>query len=204
MIKISLLLLIACFVGSCGKAPSMKPYQSSSAYPLTGKSNQEIFKLKYDNRLYLNCRIRVSNGQKVRITNGFADEFTWNILGELSLLRVLNYLMDDEMVIVVRMAEIIKVEDQLSHRGEDGREYYMEHSPVLKILYRRASKNILSNGSVHDLTTYQEATLYENVETRLFEMTTEKEDGSLVTEDLNCMLKTKANPEYGFQWKVVK
>jgi hypothetical protein len=80
----------------------------------------------------------------------------------------------------------------------------MEHTPVLKILYRKASKDILSDGSVHDLTTYQKATLYENVETRLFEITSERDDGSLVTEDLNCMLQTKTKPEYDFQWKVVK
>ena len=194
MIKIFILVLVAHLISACGKAPSMDAYTQKSVHNLIGKSKEEVLSLKYNNRIFLNCKIRLSNGQKVRITNEFVDEFTWNLLGELSLLRVLNYLMDDEMVIVVRMAEAIRIEDQLTHQGKDGREYYMEHTPVLKVLYRRDSKDILSNGSVHD----------ENVETRLLEINSEREDGSLVTEDLNCMLQTNAKPEYDFQWKVVK
>jgi hypothetical protein len=124
MLKICTLLLTSLLITACGKAPSMDAYTSKSVHSLTGKSKEEILRLKYNNRISLNCKIRLSNGQKVYIKNGFADEFTWSLTEELSMLRVLNYLTDDEMVIVVKMADKVKIEDQLSHRGENGREYY--------------------------------------------------------------------------------
>ncbi len=206
---ISVFLFIVLLAG-CGKAPKMKDYSglqpksSKSAESLMNKSQEEILRLKYNNKIQLNCVLRVSDGGKINFSDDPTDTLIWDIPDELTKLRIMNFhLGKDPFVIVVRMAAPMKIMDQLSFTALDQREYFMEHSPVLKINYRRAPKSILTNGSVHDKETFSVVNLYENVETRLENRITETDD-KLVSEDLRCTLKTRINLAYKDQWKLVK
>lgn len=80
----------------------------------------------------------------------------------------------------------------------------MQHTPVMGIRFRRASKTILTNGSVHQRDSYEEHVLYENIPSRLYTMTTIDRDDEPVTEDVRCTLMTKINPAYTDQWVRVK
>lgn len=204
MKKLSLALLFTLVI-SCGKAPSdSNPAYGKYAETLTGKSNEEILKLKYGNKIDLKCAVRVQDGRIVRMSAKPVEEMVWQLTSELSLLRVLNFKVGNkETIIVIRLSKPLNFLQSLNHTAENRREYYMEHTPVQKILYRRASKKILSDGSVHERGTFFEHTLYENVESRLYTMTT-FEDNRPVTEDVRCTLLTNINPQYSNQWQIIR
>lgn len=196
---ISVFLFLGLMFG-CGKAPEMQDYQqpksSKSAGSLLNKTPSEITTLKYNHQIFLNCVLRVSDDEEIHLMADPADT---------SMLRIMNYQLGKEpYVVVVKIAEPMEIMDRISFTTLDKREYFMEHSPVLKILYRRAPKSILTNGSVHDEDTFFPVTLFENVEVLLENRTTEVDDGKLVSEELRCTLKTTILPAYKDQWQIVK
>ena len=197
--------LLFSLIASCGKAPTMSgPNEGKSSNPLNGKTNSEILTLKYNNQVDLNCVVRVQKGRTVDLNTKPVDEFTWQLTSELSMMRVLNYkIADRETILVMRLAAGIQFQDILTHVAENRVEYFMEFTPVQKVLFRRAPKSILSNGSVHDRSTFTGTSLFENVETRLYTMTTERDD-EVVTEDVRCKLVTRPNRAYRDQWRIVK
>lgn len=205
MTKLSLALIFI-LISACGKAPEMKtPVQGKQAESLTGKSNSEIISLKYNNKINLDCEVRVNKGSSIDLSRPATDSFSWDIPGELSLMRMLNFrLGNTDTVVVVRIAEGLKFLDFNSHTDEKQNEYYMEHTPVLTISFRHDSKSILLNGEVHDLSSYKSVKLVENVESRIFTTRSEDNDGNRITEDFRCTLKTKINPAYKDQWKKVR
>jgi hypothetical protein len=205
MTKLSLALLFI-LTAACGKAPSMKvPAEGKHGEPLVGKSNAEILNLKYNNKISLDCVIRVKKGPSIDLNASPTDSFSWDIPGELSIMRVLNFkLGNTDTVVVVKLADNIKFIDNQTVIDEKQHEYFMEHSPVLTIAFRRDSKTILSNGSVHEQFKFKNVKLSENVETRIFTMTSEDNDGNELTEDFRCTLKTKINPAYQYQWKLIR
>lgn len=200
-----ILVMLLILTASCGKAPSLpNPNQGKTVSPLVGKSNEEILALKYNNQLDLKCEVRVQKGGKVDLNKEPTDQFVWNVPGELSLLRVLNYKIGKkETILVVRLSKLLEFHDSLTHVNERKQEFYLQHTPVLTIAYRRAAKSILSNGSVHELDTFSNKPIFENVESRLFTMTSEV-NNEFVTEDVRCSLVTKINPDYQDQWVRVK
>lgn len=205
MTKLSLALLFV-LAAACGKAPEMKtPNQGKSAEPLIGKTNSEIMSLKYNNDINLDCEIRVKKGFTVDLSEKPADTFTWYIPGELSMMRVLNYKFGkSENVVVIRLADNLKFVDNQTVIAEDRKEYYLEHSPILTISFRRDSRTILSDGSVHERLRYKSTKLFENIQSRVFTVTNEDNEGNMVTEDLRCMLRTKIKSPYKYQWKQVR
>jgi hypothetical protein len=71
----------------------------------------------------------------------------------------------------------------------------MEYSPVMSILFQRASKKILQDGSVHDLGKYLEKKLFENVESIVHQT---------AFEQVKCALTTQARAGFEHQWMIVK
>jgi hypothetical protein len=205
MTKLSLGLLFVLLVG-CGKAPEMKtPNQGKSADSLIGKTNSEIISLKYNNNINLDCAIRVKKGFSVDLNEKPVDSFTWNISGELSMMRVLNYkIAKSDTVVVVRVADKLQFVDNQTVLTEDRKEYFLEHTPILTISYRRDSRTILTDGTVHERMRFTNVKLFENIESRVFTLTNEDNDGKMVTEDLRCMLRTNINPAYKDQWNRVR
>lgn len=205
MTKLSLALLFV-LAAACGKAPEMKtPNEGRFADSLVGKTNSEIMSLKYNNNINLDCVIRVKNGYTVDLNEKPVDSFTWYIPGELSMMRVLNYRIGkSDTVIVVRLAEGLNFVDNHTVITENRKEYYLEHSPVLTISYRRDARTILTDGTVHERMRFTNKKLFENIESRIFTLTNEDNDGKMVTEDLRCTLRTKINPVYNYQWKQVR
>ena len=207
--KLISVVFMAILLSGCGKAPEMKDYSkpkfSKSGESLLNKSDDEILRLKYKNQVQLNCVLRVSEGEKIIFSDDPADTLSWDLPDQLSKMRIMHFLLGkDPYIVVVKIAEPMKIIEQLSFTTLDKREYFMEHSPVLKIHYRRAPKSILTNGSVHEDETFKEETLFENIETRLENRVTEADDEKLISEDLRCTLKTKVNPAYKDQWQIVK
>lgn len=204
MLRMILVILLGMLV-SCGKAPTEKvPTQGRFAENLTGKSNEEILSLKYNNQVSLRCQVRVNNGDFIDLRARANDEMVWAIPGELSSLRVMNYMAGDKsMVIVIKMNGGLSFLPQKNYVAENRREYYMENTPKLDILYRRAPKSILNSGEVHERMAYIRRTLYENVEERLFTMRTGRGEEE-VTEDLRCTLLTNIDPLYRMQWQIIR
>jgi hypothetical protein len=203
---IGLLLLMILSFG-CGKAPEMKDYSRSgkSFEALSGKSKEEIFLLKYNNQVNLNCEIRVNRGQKIQVNIDPADTLSWNLPSELSVMRIMNYRVGDKyFVVVVKLDGPIKIVDRVNYTADDLTEYYMEHTPVVKILYKRAERKALSDGSIHQPGAFSEALLYENVQFHLFTKTSKSDEDKFVTEELHCKLAAKAHPHYVHQWKLIK
>lgn len=205
MTKLSLALLFV-ITAACGKAPEMKtPTEGRFADSLVGKTKSEIMSLKYNNNINLDCEIRVKKGFSVDLSEKPVDTFTWYIPGELSMMRVLNYKFgNSDNVVVIRLAEGLQFVDNQTLITEDKKEYYFEHTPILTISFRRDSRSILTNGSVHERLRYSNTKLYENVTSRVFTLTNEDNDGNMVTEDLRCTLRTKINSAYKDQWKRVR
>lgn len=205
MTKLSLALLFV-FAAACGKAPEMMtPNEGRFAESLTGKTNAEIMSLKYDNEIYLDCEVRVKKGMTIDLNEKPVDSFSWYISGELSMMRVLNYKVDNtDTVVVVRLASDLKFIDTQIVLTEDKQEYYLEHTPAITISYRRDSRSILSDGSVHERMRFTDERLFENIKTRIFTLTNEDDEGKMVTEDLRCTLRTKIKPAYLNQWKRVR
>lgn len=198
--------LVFCLIAlGCGKAPEMKePYQGRTIHDLTGKTSQDIAKLKYNNRISLYCSIKASTGQILSYNSKPVDEFFWDLPHDLNQLHMLNYKIGTKAVtVIVRLTENMDFRPQLTHIGRNRTEYFMENTPVQKIYYKRASKTTLRDGSVHERSTFSETTLFENVETRLFSMTTETEDG-FISEEVNCKLQTQAFPEYASEWRIIR
>jgi hypothetical protein len=183
---------------SCGKAPSIpESYEEKRAEPLAGKSDNEILRLKYNHLVYLDCALYVQGKQ--------VDQFQWDVVREGSLLRVLNYKLGDRDTIVgVKVKHQLTFLDSHTHINELKNEYYMEHSPVLHVSFRRAANSILRDGSIHDRQSFSERALYENIETSLFTLVTDDKDYGHITEELRCELKTVMGPLYRHQWKRVK
>lgn len=203
MNKLSLLLVFA-FI-SCGKAPSLpEPTKQRTVSPLTGKTKNEILNLKYNNDIDLKCELRVQEGEKVDHSKAPTDEFVWKISSELSALRLLNYKIgNQELIIVVKLATDLKITENLIHVNDRKQEFHLQYSPVLTINFRRAAKTVLTNGTVHHRDSFESVDLYENIPSRLLTMTTEQDD-EVVTEDVRCTLVTKIHPDYADQWVRVK
>lgn len=193
---------------SCGKAPEMKMPEAREKKvfeTLTNKDSNEVLALKYNNKIQLNCTLRVSEGNKINFNANPADTLSWDMPGDMSVMKILRFNLGTEPhVVVVRIAEPLKIADQLSYTSPDLREYYMEHTPTLKISYRRGPTSILTSGSVHQSEAFKEIALYENVEARLEQRLSKTEDDILMAEDFRCTLATKINTPYLHQWKIVK
>jgi hypothetical protein len=186
--------LLMALISSCGKAPSMpEPEMHQSApTPLIGKSSSEIMDLKYNNQIYLNCSIRV-NSQLM-------DTFSWPISSESSMMKFLNYKSGQrETIIAVRLKGKLEFLDRLSHVSETNKEYDMDYTPVIKISFKRAAKEALSNGSIHEKYTFTDRKLFENIEGTLFSIVSED-----IHEELRCSLKTIIKPQYKHHWKVIR
>lgn len=205
MTKLSLALLFI-LVSACGKAPEMKiPAQGKTSESLVGKSKAEILTLKYDNHINLDCAVRVKKGPTIDLSLPPTDSFSWDITHELSVMRMLSFRLGNmDTVVVVKLASPIELLEYNTHIDEKRNEYVMEHSPSLSIAFRHDSKTILSNGSVHDQLKFTAVKLFENVETRIFTVTTEDKDENEITEDFRCTLRTKINPAYKDQWKKIR
>lgn len=203
---LSILMLLVLM--SCGKAPEMKtpePRTRKNFETLSGKEQKEILSLKYNNNIQLQCTLRVSDGTKINFSEDPVDTLAWDMPGESSLLKIMHFqLGPDPYVIVVKITEPLKILDHLTYSSPDGREYFMEHTPMLKIQYRRGPKSILTNGSVHEREAFTPVSLFENVEARLEHRSTEADDEKLVTEDFRCTLATTISSPYLSQWKIIK
>lgn len=200
-----IVVIFLALITSCGKAPSMpKGTNEKSGLPLNGRTNSEILDLKYNNKINLKCELRVQEGEKVDLSLSPTDEFTWSILGDVSSMRFLNYKIDKkELIIVVKVISNLKFLSSMTHINEKKQEFYLQYSPILTIDYRRASKKILTNGTIHNRDSFDSIDLFENIPTRIFTMTTEEYD-EVVTEDVRCTLMTNINPDYADQWVRVK
>lgn len=205
MTKLSLALIFI-LISACGKAPEMKiPTEGKSADSLVGKSKSEILNIKYNNNIFLDCAVRVKQGPTIDLSSAPTDSFTWDITHELSILRMLSFRLGNiDTVVVVRLASAVEIKDYITYVDEKQNEYVMEHSPVMTIAFRRDSKSILTNGGVHELSKFKTVKLHENVETRIFTMSTEDNDENELTEDFRCTLRTKINPAYKDQWKRIR
>ncbi len=187
-----LLLLI---VLSCGKAPKEPTFHTdASGNPIVtpeaivGKSKAEILKLKYNDQISLKCQVEVNSK--------LVDQFVWDIPHEMSLLKILKYKVNEkEISFLVRISAPVEFKDRVSYTDENLVEYHMEYSPVMSILFQRASKKILQNGSVHDLSKYQEKTLFENVEDIVHQT---------AFEEVKCTLATQPRAGFEHQWMIVK
>lgn len=202
MNKLSLLLLV--FIG-CGKAPSLpEPTQGKTFSPLTGKTTAEILDLKYNNQIDLQCELRVQEGDKVDLSKAPTDQFVWRISGDVSGFRLLNYKIGNkELIVAFKIESTVKIRGNHTHVNERKQEFYLQYSPVLTVDFRRAARTTLSNGTIHNRDSFEYLDLYENIQTRLFTMTSEGND-EVVTEDVRCTLMTKMNPAYADQWVRVK
>ncbi|MCM2350868.1 MAG: hypothetical protein NDI69_12670 [Bacteriovoracaceae bacterium] len=134
----SVLFLVFCF--SCGKAPG-EPQYTSIVNP-AGEAQREALTSK-EIKSSLQCQVSIQNQIK--------DQFVWGNPTELSLIKILNY-----RVASKNISFIIRLEGALEDKNH------------LNILYFRTSKNVLNDGTIHDRGLYQEATLYENVETQIY------------------------------------
>lgn len=202
MNKLSILLLV--FIG-CGKAPSLpEPTQGKTFSPLTGKTTAEILDLKYNNQIDLQCELRVQAGDKVDLSKAPTDQFVWSIPGDVSGFRFLNYKIGNkELIVAFKVESTLKIMNSLTHVNERKQEFYLQYSPVLTVDFRRAARTTLSNGTIHNRDSFEYINLYENIQTRLFTMTSEEND-EVVTEDVRCTLMTKINLAYADQWVRVK
>ena len=200
-------LLLMTIMLACGKAPEMKDYSrpGKSFETLSGKSNEEIFRLKYNHQINLNCEMRVNQGQKIDLNFDPADTLSWNVPSELSVMKILNYKAGKKYyVVVIKLGEPIKILERVDYTTHDLKEYFMEHSPVVKILYKRAERKALSDGSIHQAETFSEVFLYENIHSHLFTKTSRTDEDKFVTEELRCRLATKVHPQYKHQWQLIK
>lgn len=201
MLKTSFMLLLL-LIG-CGKAPEMKDAPSAKE-ALEGKTEEEVFAIKYAEPFMLNCSLRTIPGTFIQKDIEPEDEFEWSLDSDLSLMRVLHYEVGaQKMIVVVKIEKGPEIKPVVHHTSEDFREYYMESSPVLTIKYRRAPGRILIDGSVHDERAYKHVTLYENVEKRIFTIPSEVKNG-ILTDDFRCILKTKIHPHFKEQWKIIR
>lgn len=203
MVKLGFLFLLAVVV-SCGKAPEMpETKQKSSSDTFVGKTEEEVVEIKYKEPFRLECAVRVMKGEFINLNVRPSDQFSVGMNEDISLMRVLHYKIGKtEMVIVVKIVAAPEILPHVVHRTETFKEYEMENSPVLKIKYRRAPRRTLLNGTIHDQNAYSEVKLYENVESRIFTISSESGD-DLETDDLRCKLVTKMNPKFADQWKEV-
>lgn len=203
MLKLNFLVLLAVIV-SCGKAPEMQnPVQKSSGETLQGKTEEEVVQIKYREPFKLDCGVRIVKGEFINLNIDPKDQFSWSMADDLTLMRVLHYKVDKaEMIIVVKIDSSPEILPHVTHRTENFKEYFMENTPVLKIRYRRAPKKILFNGNVHETNAYTDVKLYENIEERIFTISSELNDG-LITDDFRCTLSTKINPFFADQWKQI-
>jgi hypothetical protein len=204
MLKMTLVTLLI-LAAACGKAPSMpKSKNEKSVSPLNGKTTGEILDLKYNNQINLNCELRVQKGVKVDLSKAPTDEFSWRILGDVSVLRFLNYKIGNkELIVAFKVVSTVQILDQLTHVNEKKQEFFLQYSPVLRVEFRRAAKSTLSNGSIHNRDSFEDVKLYENIQSRFYTMTSQEKD-EVVTEDVRCTLQTKINPAYTDQWARVK
>lgn len=201
MLKISFVLLFI-LIG-CGKAPEITNTPSSKE-ALEGKTDEEVFVIKYQGPFILDCALRTVEGNIIKSGSTPVDQFMWSLNDDLSMMRVLHYKVGEQkMIVLVKIVEAPEIQPYVNHISENRKEYFMENSPVLKIKYRRAPGRILYDGSVHDPIAYKEVTLYENVENRIFSIASEVKNG-LLTDDFRCTLKTKIHPYFKDQWKEVR
>jgi hypothetical protein len=183
----------------------VNPTSGRSFSALAGRSAPEIISLKYENRVRLSCELRLSESGAIDLAAPASKKIEWDYPFDPAQLKIMNYRNGKEdFVIVLRLEDPIEVRDAVTHVTEDGREYYMEHTPVLRLLYRRAHRRILQNGGVHERQTYLRRSLFENVQERLFTISTDTWDRRTATEDLRCKLETRAPPPYLDQWERVR
>lgn len=196
MLKYAFLIFALMIIG-CGKS-------SNSQETVQLKTEEEILAIKYNKPFELKCAIRTIDGNIFSSLPQPVDEFQWPLDEEPPLMRIFQYKVGKEkLIVVVKVTERPEIEPFVSHRTENGSEYYMENSPVLKIQYRRAPVKVLTNGTIHDKLAYKEVTLFENIEERIFTIPSEVDEG-LITDDFRCTLITEMNPAFRAQWRRIK
>jgi hypothetical protein len=190
----------------CGKAPEMDNYSYAPIVsPLNDKSNSDILTLKYNNRIDFKCEVRVQKGEVIDLGEKPIDQIIWQSSDDLSLFRLLSYKVGSkETKIIIKTEKPLEIIYLDPYVDENQHEFFLEYSPAAKISFTRASTTILRDGSVHEKQSFSERTLYENIESRLITETSSFKNEEPVTEDIRCMLMTKINPGYEYQWKRIK
>jgi hypothetical protein len=148
---------------SCGKAPEYpQPVTSASEPYLPDRIEIKEELPQFDKRgLHLKCDLR--------IMGKIIDEINWTPAYGHELLRLINFRVGkEEKVILIKFPE-------LNPSGD------------FSIFFRRDSRKILINGSVHKLNEYHHAHLSENVVESLYNEMNELS----VEEEFSCLLVRK-------------
>jgi len=195
-------LIILTFLASCGKSNSSSPKktQSQEAEALYGKSLSEVLSLKYD-EAKIKCSLRLQENEVVDLSQKPNEVFSWDLIDPLDVKKKSIVLGNLSGTITYKLSEV-KIVDSVYYSTNDGREFQMMHSPVVKI----ASDSKLesrTDDSFEIIKQGYEMDMFENVGiNHRTEETTVDDKHHLV--DLRCELSTKIKQAYKDQFVRVK
>lgn len=186
---------------SCGPAPELKRRafltttdKQTDANALTGKTDQDIIKMKYNGDVPLKCEFKIFEGSNVDLEKLVPWKKTLNAATkDIDWYPYEKELSGDRKISLTIMIDSIVIDRAVKTTEIDGKVYEMSFSPSVVISVKMKET---VNGEVKRLQT---------IEKKFTEQVSEEikgfDFGNDVSQELRCTLATTINAPYVKQWK---
>lgn len=187
---------------SCGPAPELKRLtlqtttdKSIEAAALTGKTDEEIIKMKYAGSVPLNCEFKIMEGSNVDLDKIVGWKQTLEAsTRETQYEPIVFKLNGDRKISIQVLIESFQIDRPVKTEIIEGNLYEMSFSPSAMITVKLTES---ANGSVKSVKTIQK---------KIIEQVSERIEGFVlspdISEELRCSLTPTIKEPYSKQWKL--
>ncbi len=158
---------------------------------LSSKSVPEVLKIKYENKVLLNCTLNVKVGDQIQ-----EQVLSANLVEEPNCSKTMSYQVNGHKIEAEILASNFTVFGKINHTDPMGTKYFMSHSPVAAITVKWTDTDeagIVSTGSVG-------MTLFENVPDLFIVQMTDQG----IVKNFRCGLSATPVKEYQDEWMITE
>lgn len=187
---------------SCGPAPELKrrAFQTSTdkstdAFALTGRTDENIIQMKYNDKIDLKCDFKIMEGSNVDLAKFKGWESSFNAITKESQFApfVFTFSGDRTISASIKIDSFI-IDHAVKTIEVDGTVYEMSYSPTAEIsvtIVEKATTGVVS-----------EKTFKQKIRENVFEKIEGVVLSNDLSHDLRCSVSTSIHERYSKQWKL--
>ncbi len=189
---------------SCAPAPELKRrpesfFQTSKlsdkTINLDNSSVAEVLSLKYDNKVMLDCELKIMTGTGE--TSGVQREsFSWNLVNTKAPTKALNIQIGDRTLGAVVKLKTLGMKKSDSAKDIHGIQYEMKHTPFADIEVSWNDTPAAEGETSPVLLMFMKEKF--SPEKLIQVYSTE-----MLTKEINCVLNTEISPAFADEWKAI-
>lgn len=187
---------------SCGPAPELKRRaflpstdKSTDAFALTGRTDENIIQMKYNDKIDLKCDFKIMEGSNVDLAKFKGWESSFNAIIKESQFEPFVFTFSGDRTISASIKiNGFAIDHAVKTIEVDGNLYEMSYSPTADIsvtIIEKATTGVLSEKTFTQK-------IRENVSEKIEGVTLSND----ISHDLRCSVKTSIHEHYSKQWRM--